>query len=74
VGDDLVKRLEFYKSKLESGRVEWHWRLRTSNGRIVADSAESYVKLGGAKRGANSALLYKVRPDIRVDVIDVVAQ
>lgn len=31
---------------------QWYWRLRASNGRIVADGGESYVTRYGAKRGA----------------------
>ena len=31
-------KLEIYRD----GRGEWRWRLRASNGRIVADSGEGY--------------------------------
>lgn len=60
----MVKTLEFFRDI--SGDIRW--RLIASNGRIVADSAESYKKMVGAKRGANSALLYKVRLDIKTVV------
>ena len=33
-------KLEIYRD----GRREWRWRLRASNGRIVADSGEGYCR------------------------------
>ena len=30
---------------------EWRWRVTSRNGRIIADSAEGYLRRGGAKRG-----------------------
>lgn len=51
---------EIYKDK--SG--EYRWRLRTANGRIIADSGEGYTRLRDAKRAvrrlAFSALLARV--------------
>jgi len=38
-------KLEFYR---DAGRL-WRWRLRASNGRILADSGEGYHRLASAK-------------------------
>lgn len=40
-------RLQFYL-----GVDGWHWRVRASNGRIVADSGQGYSRLADCKRGA----------------------
>jgi len=32
---------------------DWRWRLKSANGRIIADSAEGYVSKAGARRAAN---------------------
>lgn len=32
---------------------EWRWRLKASNGRIVADSAEGYARKRNAMRAAS---------------------
>ena len=37
-------KLEIYRD----GRGEWRWRLRASNGRIVADSGEGYQRRASA--------------------------
>lgn len=33
---------------------EWRWRLRASNGEIIADSGEGYSSKQGAQRGVES--------------------
>lgn len=40
-------RFEIYESKF--ARSSWHWRLRASNGRIMADSGEAYSTKQGAR-------------------------
>ena len=42
-------KLEIYRD----GRREWRWRLKASNGRIMADGGEGYRRLGSARRAAN---------------------
>lgn len=32
----------------------WRWRLRDTNGKIIADSAESYYEKSGAVAGINN--------------------
>ena len=59
-----MKTLHFYRDV--SGEIRW--KLVARNGLIIADSAESYKRIAAAKRGANEALLYVVRPDIRTKV------
>lgn len=51
--------LHFYRSECNcpgghcvSPARDWRWRIRASNGRIIADSAESYRKLSDCARGA----------------------
>ena len=52
-------------------RGDWRWRLRSSNGRIIADSAESYVKKGNVQRAVRAlkVLLFNMRP-VRVVCCD----
>lgn len=40
-------RVEIYKDK----RGEWRWRVKHSNGRILADSGEGYSRKSDAKKG-----------------------
>ncbi len=39
-------KLEIYRD----GRREWRWRLKASNGRIVADSGEGYRRRASVHR------------------------
>ena len=41
-------KLEIYRDR----RGEWRWRLRASNGRILADSGEGYRRLASARHAA----------------------
>jgi len=41
-------KLEIYRD----GRREWRWRLKASNGRIVADSGEGYRRRASARQAA----------------------
>ena len=41
-------KLEIYRD----GRSEWRWRLKASNGRIVADSGEGYCRRSSARHAA----------------------
>ena len=34
---------------------EWRWRLVAANGRVIADSGESYTRPGDAERAAQTA-------------------
>ncbi len=40
--------LDVYRDR----RREWRWRLKASNGRILADSGEGYRRRGSAVHGA----------------------
>jgi len=44
-------KLEIYRD----GRREWRWRLKASNGRIVADSGEGYRRRASMLRGIECA-------------------
>jgi uncharacterized protein YegP (UPF0339 family) len=33
----------------QDAKAEWRWRLRASNGRIIADSGEGYQNIGDAQ-------------------------
>jgi len=44
-------KLELYRDK----RREWRWRLRASNGRILADSGEGYRRRASMLRGIECA-------------------
>lgn len=44
-------RFEVYKD----GAFEWRWRLVAANGRVIADSGESYTRQGDAERAAATA-------------------
>ena len=42
-------KLEIYRD----GRREWRWRLRASNGRIVADSGEGYRRRASVRKAVD---------------------
>ena len=44
-------KLEIYRD----GRREWRWRLKASNGRILADSGEGYRRRASMLRGIECA-------------------
>jgi uncharacterized protein YegP (UPF0339 family) len=48
----ITPRCEVYPDR--SG--QWRWRLRARNGRLLADSAESYTRKRDAERAARVAL------------------
>lgn len=48
----LGGKVEFYKSTKDK---QWRWRLKSSNGRIVASSAEGYIQKNSALKGFESA-------------------
>ena len=35
---------------------EWRWRLKSANGRIIADSAEGYTSKAGARRALDTVI------------------
>jgi len=52
-------KLQIYRD----GRREWRWRLRASNGRIVADSSEGY-----RRRASVYEAVGRVKPILAGDV------
>lgn len=48
---------------------EWRWRLRATNGRIVADSAESYKRRASADRAIASIKRLAEMADVREIVL-----
>lgn len=46
--------LEFYRRKKMFGRSQWRWRVRASNGRILAQSSEGYNNQGDCVAAAGS--------------------
>jgi uncharacterized protein YegP (UPF0339 family) len=40
-------RFEIFKDH----KAEWRWRLRSTNGNVIADSAESYARRQDCERG-----------------------
>jgi hypothetical protein len=46
----MAATFELYKDK----KKEYRWRLRHSNGQVIADSGEGYKEKAGAKNGINS--------------------
>lgn len=43
-------KIEMYKDR----RGQWRWRMLARNGKVIADSAESYSKRGNVVRAARS--------------------
>lgn len=37
-----MTKIEVYESKSDNPSEKWRWRLRASNGRIIAESGEGY--------------------------------
>lgn len=46
-GGRLAMRFEVFRD----GGAEWRWRLRSQNGNVIADSAESYVHRADCENG-----------------------
>ncbi len=44
-------KFELYRDRA----LEWRWRLKAANGRIVADSGEGYSTQSNARRAAENA-------------------
>lgn len=38
----MMDKIEVYESKSDNPSEKWRWRLRASNGRIIAESGEGY--------------------------------
>ena len=50
-------KLELYRAidrpdTVSATEIGWRWRVRATNGRILADSGEAYVRLRDCARGA----------------------
>ncbi|MFB6093532.1 MAG: HVO_2922 family protein [Halanaeroarchaeum sp.] len=52
---------ELYRDEAD----EWRWRLRASNGNVIADGGEGYASKQGAKRGIES--VRKAAPEAPID-------
>lgn len=46
----MTATFELYRDKAD----EWRWRLRHSNGNVIADSGEGYASKDKAKQGIRS--------------------
>lgn len=51
-----MTRVIVYQDKAQ----EWRWRLLAHNGRIIADSAESYVTRGNVRRAVRRFQLLRL--------------
>lgn len=40
-------------------RDGWRWRLKATNGRIIADSGEAYTRFSGVRRAVKAFLLMR---------------
>ncbi|MDX6806331.1 YegP family protein [Terrihabitans rhizophilus] len=49
---------------LQNAHSQWHWRLKASNGRVIADGAETYVRREDCIHGL--LLVAEVNDDTRV--------
>jgi uncharacterized protein YegP (UPF0339 family) len=62
--------MEKYKHKFviyKDEKEQWRWRLRSKNGRIIADSGESYVRKHDLLTQLNKII--NITPDtVRIDV------
>ena len=50
---------------IKDNRGEYRWRLRASNGKIIADSGEGYVNKGDCEHGIN--LVKKHAPYAKIE-------
>ena len=57
-------KLQIYRD----GRHEWRWRLRASNGRILADSGEGYRRRASARHAADRVLTILASDALAVEV------
>ena len=56
-------KFEVYKDKAG----EWRWRLRASNGKIIADSGEGYINKQDCEYGIG--LVKKEAPDANIEYL-----
>ena len=57
-------KLHFYRD----AQGQWRWRLRASNGRILADSGEGYRRLASARHGAHLVRTFLSDAELAVEV------
>lgn len=65
--DDQPAPVKFRVYQDSSG--EWRWRLRTANGRTVADSAEGYKTYSGCLRAVDRMQRFRIN-DAAIELID----
>ena len=46
---------------------EWRWRLKASNGRVLADSGEGYKRKGGARKAVEMIRAFSMAAEIVED-------
>lgn len=63
-----MKRTHYKCHIYQDDAGEWRWRLKSSNGRIVADSGEGYTKKQGAAKAWNQ-IHYSLHAIYWVDVV-----
>lgn len=62
--DDMTKKKNFTIKVFKDAQGEWRWSLISTNGRIVADSAEGY------KRRASCVQMAKKIAETAIDVVE----
>lgn len=61
-------KFQLYQKRSLARGWQWRWRLRASNGKIIADSAEGYFNRADAELGI--ALVRACGPRTEVEVIE----
>jgi hypothetical protein len=60
----MAATFELYEDKAG----DWRWRLRHSNGNVIADSGEGYASKGNAKKGIQS--VKNNAPDAEIEELE----
>jgi hypothetical protein len=57
-------RIEYFLSGVV--RPRWYWRLRTRNGKTIADGSEGYSSRSNVRRAVKRLLMIMGKPDIEI--------
>jgi uncharacterized protein YegP (UPF0339 family) len=68
---EIYESAVYYPHTVVFTRFEWHWRLRSCNGRKMADSGEGYSSKSGVKRAINRITTGMLRLGHRLPIREV---
>jgi uncharacterized protein YegP (UPF0339 family) len=61
----MTKYAPWHWFEIYNAKDGWRWRLKSLNGRTIADSAEAYTSVSNAKRAAKTVKRWAVLASIQ---------